>query len=389
MYVALANLTNGGLSGGARKYLEVLAPLLACHPSVSRLDLFVPAQTVDGLRQNSNLNWESWKARDVAQGFRGLRSELLSRRPDVVFIPTARWLDCGPIPVVAMVRNMEPLAVPFAGNPWMECLKTVGRRWVAKRACRNADRIIAVSHFVRDFLTSRWLLPADKIATVYHGVDVPEVDAECQPPAALSQLSEPFLFTAGSIRPYRGLEDAVAALPEIGRRCGNLPLVIGGETEPAMQHYRHGLERLAQSLGCADRLVWCGKLSQPEMSWCYRKCEAFLMTSRVEACPNTVLESLAHGCVSVSTNCPPMPEIYCETAFYYRSKDSSQLAEQVCAALALSADHRRARQEAALRRSGDFTWHRTTDDTVRELLVAAGRTSDVSPQQFAARPCLG
>ena len=384
MYVALANLTNGGLSGGSHKYLEVLAPLLARHPAVSRLDLFVPPQAVNGLKQHSTLNWETWKPSDVAQGFRGLRSELRSRRPDVVFIPTARWLDCGPIPVVAMVRNMEPLAIPFGENPWMEAVRTLARRWVAKRACRKADRIIAVSQFVKDFLTTRWRLPANKIATVYHGIDVPRLGAEVRAPAALSQLSKPFLFTAGSIRPYRGLEDAIAAMPEIGRRCGDLPLVIGGETEPAMRHYRHRLERLAESLGCTDRLVWCGKLSQAEMAWCFVQCEVFLMTSRVEACPNTVLEAMAHACVSVSTDCPPMPEMYGETAFFYRPKESRQLAEQVYTAIALSADQRQARRATSLRRAGDFSWQRTTDDTVRELLVATGRTTELSPQKFAA-----
>lgn len=379
MYVALANLTNGGLCGGSRKYLEVLAPLLARHSGVSRLDLFVPPQAVDGLRRNLTLNWESWKPGDMAQGFRGLRSELRSRRPDVVFIPNARWLDCGPIPVVAMVRNMEPLAVPFGENPWLEALRTLARRWVTKRACRKADRIIAVSQFVRNYLTARWYLSAAKISTVYHGVDVPEVGAETRPPAALNQLSQPFLFTAGSIRPYRGLEDAIAAMPEIRRRCGDLLLVIGGETDPAMQHYRRRLERLAESLGCANSLVWCGKLSQTEMAWCFGQCKAFLMTSRVEACPNTVLEAMAHACVSVSTDCQPMPEMYGETAFFYHPKDSRQLAEQVHTALNLPADQRRARQDAARRRSGDFSWQRTTDETVRELLIAAGRTGLLSP----------
>ena len=385
MHIALANVTNGGLSGGARKYLEVLAPLLARHPAVSRLDLFVPPQAVDGLKQASSLNWESWNPGDVARGFRGLRSEIRSRHPDVVFIPTARWLECGPIPVVAMVRNMEPLAAPFGANSLKGAVRNLARRWLAKRACRKADRIIAVSHFVKNFLTARWSLPADKIATVYHGIGVPRPGAEECRPSALSQVSQPFLFTAGSIFPYRGLEDAITAMPEIARRCGDLRLVIAGETEePAMQYYRQRLERLAASLRCANRLVWCGKLSQAEMAWCFSRCEVFLVTSRVEACPNTVLEAMAHACVSVSTDCPPMPEMYGETALFYPPKDFHRLAEQVTVALALSADDRRAWRTSASRRAGDFSWQRTADETVRELLVAAGRTAELSPQEFAA-----
>lgn len=373
MYVALANLTNGGLSGGSRKYLEVLAPMLASHPAISRLDLFVPPQTLEALHKSTRLDWESWTHNDVARGFRGLRTELNKRRPDVVFVPSARWLDCGASPVVAMVRNMEPLAVPFAGNPWLETLKTWARRWVAKRACTKATRIIAVSNFVNDYLVQQWQLPQDKVATVYHGIDLPGSDDDTQRPAALRDLTQPFLFTAGSIRPYRGLEDAVGALPEVLRQCGDMTLVIGGETEAAMQPYRNRLVQQAEALGCADRILWCGKLSQSEMAWCFRQCQAFVMTSRVEACPNTVLEAMSHSCVSVSTDCPPMPEMYGSAALYYPAGNSAQLASQLVAAMKLDIATRYHMQAAARRRASEFSWQRTVDGTVRELQIACGQ----------------
>jgi len=384
MHVVLANLTNGGLSGGSRKYLEVLAPLLAKHPAISRLDLFVPPQALDSLHKSTRLDWESWTHSDVARGFRGLRTELKKRRPDVVFIPTARWLDCGSAPVVAMVRNMEPLAVPFAGNPWLETLRTLARRFVARRVCRKADRIIAVSDFVKNYLVGNWRLPADKVSTVYHGIDLPTADAELVRPVGLAGHSRPFLFTAGSIRPYRGLEDAVGGLPEILQRFRDLSLVIGGETEPAMRPYRQRLQKQAESLGCADRIVWCDKLNQAEMAWCFRHCQAFLMTSRVEACPNVVLEAMSQSCISVSTDSPPMPEIYGTAAYYYAAGSSSQLATQVCQALSLDAGERYLQQLAARKRAAEFSWLRTMESTVQELQIAAGKTVSPREQKAAA-----
>lgn len=374
MHVCLANLTNGGLSGGSRKYLEVLAPLLANHPAISRLDLFVPPQTLESLHKCTRLDCESWTHSDVTRGFRGLRAELRKRSPDVVFIPSARWIDCGSTPVVAMVRNMEPLAVPFAGNPWLEMVRTLARRWVARRACKRADRVIAVSDFVKDYLVDTWHLPVDKVATVYHGIDLPASDDDSHRPSSLSHLTNRFLFTAGSIRPYRGLEDAVGALPEILQRYPDLMLVIGGETEPAMQPYRNRLQRQAELSRCADRILWCGKLSQAEMAWCFQQCAAFLMTSRVEACPNTVLEAMSQSCISVSTNCPPMPEMFGEAAMYYSAGDCRQMAARVHAALDLGVADRYALQAAGRRRAAEFSWQRTMEETVDQLLIAAGRS---------------
>jgi len=382
MHVVLANLTNGGLSGGSRKYLEILAPRLAAHPAISRLDLFVPPQTVDALHKATRLDWESWTHNDVSRGFRGLRKELRRRRPDVVFIPSARWIDCGDAPVVAMIRNMEPLAVPFAGNPWMETLRTLARRWVARGVCRKADRIIAVSQFVNDFLVQAWHLPADKIATVPHGIDLPAADSEARCPAALANLRQPFLFTAGSIRPYRGLEDAVEALPAVLKVHPELMLVVGGETEPAMEFYRRRLVRQAADLGCADRILWCGKLNAAEMAWCFQQCQAFLMTSRVEACPNTVLESMAFSCLNVSTDSAPMPEFYGDGALYYHAGDGAGLAREVLTALGLDGVQRYTLQAAGRRRAAGFSWQRTLERTVEELQRAAGQS--VLPRKAAA-----
>jgi hypothetical protein len=45
------------------------------------------------------------------------------------------------------------------------------------------------------------------------------------------------------------------------------------------------------------------------MAWCFESCEAFVVTSRGEARPNMVLEALSHGCLSLSTDRPPLPQM--------------------------------------------------------------------------------
>jgi len=141
--VALVNVTNGGLSGGAVKYLRRLLPLLRSHPDVAELHAFVPPGTshIIGLAEPA-LTWHPY---DVYGGFRGLRARLQRLRPDVLFIPTARWLDCGSLPTVVMVRNMEPLTKPIGDNSPGEALRNLGRAYAARRACRRATRVIAVS----------------------------------------------------------------------------------------------------------------------------------------------------------------------------------------------------------------------------------------------------
>ena len=343
MRVAVVNLTSGGFSGGYRKYLDRLVPLLGEDRRVGALEVFGPGST---------------------------RQDVSQLVPDVVFIPTARWSNFGPAPVVSMVRNMEPLTVPFAGNPPGERLKNVARARVARRACRRGDRIIAVSRYVRDFLVDRWGIDASKIGVVEHGVDRPVAKSEASRPRALSaDVEVPFVFTAGSVRPARGLEDAIRALRTLRDRGVSRTLVVAGSSAGS-KGYEKRMRRLAADCGVEPFVTWTGQLSTGEMSWCYHHCSCFLMTSRAEACPNVLLEAMAHGSVCVSVRRRPMTDMLGEAGMYYALGEPADLADRIAGAFALAASARERLSSSTLARVADRGWDRTAARTVDQLELA-------------------
>jgi glycosyltransferase involved in cell wall biosynthesis len=357
MKLAVLTLTRGSVSGGYRKYLQRLVPLLRAQPEVERLDLFVPPQ----MAGPGDL---TWPANDEWRGFRELRKSVAALQPDLVFIPTARVLRVGRIPVVSMIRNMEPLEVPFGGNRFAEGVKNVARARLARHSARRSDRVIAVSNHVRDFLVERWHVPADRVGVVYHGVD-PADPGELPTPAALAALGDaPFLFTAGSIRPARGLEDVIQALAALP---AHVKLVIAGTVDRGAEHYERGMRELARTRGVASRVVWAGHLDRAAMSWCFRRAAFFVMTSRAEACPNVVLEAMTEGALSISTDHPPMPEFFSDAAMYYRRREADALAQRLAEGFNAPESTLLELRQRAKARAGAFTWEATARATVAEL----------------------
>ena len=365
MNVAVVNLTSGGLSGGYVKYLQSLMPHLAAESRVSNVHVCFPdGMQAPDLGALPALHWRT--------GAGGLARLVASLSPDVVFVPTARWPGRLGTPVVTMVRNMEPLLVPYAGHSWTEALRNLLRRRAARHACAQATRVIAVSTFVAQFLERQWLVPPDRIGVVYHGVDDDRSAIEQCPPALIGD-TRPFLFTAGSIRPARGLEDLLEALGRSGTRSDDVRLVIAGAADRATARYAGRLQRRFDALASDGRVQWLGSLTRAQMAWCYRRCLAFVTTTRAEACPNTALEALSHGCVIISTTQPPMPEFFQTCAQYYPPGDAAALAEAIRVTLGLSQE---ARQRAALagqHLASAFTWADTARRTVDELQLARER----------------
>lgn len=361
----MVNRTSGSLSGGYSKYLKELTPLLRSHDAVSELQVFVPEKAAFLVSPRA-APVQTWAGR------RELVDALEAFSPDVVFVPTARLSPLPRIPSVCMVRNMEPLTVPFEGNSLQDKARNVGRWIAARQAVRSADRVIAVSDFVREFLVERWRVDQRKVGTVRHGVEAATAVGDDSRPVSLARGVGDFLFTAGSIRPARGLDEAVLALADLRSRGVHQQLVVAGSADAGSRAYHTGLRRLVVEHGLEGAVHWLGNVTGPEMSWCFSHCAVFVSTTRAEACPNTVLEAMSHGCVSISPGTPPMPEFFGETAWYYPKGNLIMLANLMERAIGLSAQVRATMTGAAKARAREFTWSRCADQTVAQLRQAYG-----------------
>lgn len=352
----MLNLTAGGLSGGYRKYLRRVVPMLCAEGTVRELLVVLPP----GHEQQPGITGDvwSWRPGEHWRGYPALRDRVRAWKPDVVFIPTARYIDCQ-APTLVMVQNMLPMLPPTLRDGLSAWAKLRVDATLARRATRSATRVIAVSDYVRDFLVEHWSVPAQNIGVVYHGVDeaVPIQESSSTP----SLPNEPFIFTAGSLFTYRGLEDAVRAL---ALTATPVKLVIAGEGSAS---YRTRMMALANQLGVANRIVWLGQVDPTVMTVAYQQCVAFVMTSRVEACPNIALEAMASGARCISTSCAPMPEFFAEQALYYAASDSSALATHINTVVGTPTVEAMQHRLGVQQRAGVFTWDDTLRGVVREL----------------------
>ncbi len=372
MRVAIIQWTSGGLSGGSLKYLREVLPRLTQHPDVRQLAVWVPQKFVDELTRLLSARvygLPEWVLRSLGSGSSGFWAQHGLQDADVVLLPCARLLPLEEVPQVVMLRNMEPPLVPFWVNPWRETLRNWARCQTARRACRKAHGVIAVSDYVRRFLVERWSIPERKIRRIYHGVTT---DIDEQPPAERFRLGGPFVLTAGSLRPARGLEDLMGACGVLATQGLRIPIVIAGDIDPGMERYVRRLHSQAQKLRIQDQLHWTGKLSNPELNWLMRRCRMFVVTSRAEACPNTVLEAMAAGCRIVAARQDPMPEILQETADYYTPGACQELAQCMKRIWNESSTERSIKCDSAQQRARLFSWDTTAHQTVAFLKEFCG-----------------
>ena len=375
MKIAIINLTGGGMSGGYKKYLQNVLPRMAAHPDVEAL-LCASSKSVNvqdwfkSLPKVEFVNCKPYRFLGYSADSE-LNRHLQEFSPDVIFVPVERFFRFKDVPVVSMIQNMEPFATNIDGDPFRERVRQWFQVVDAKRTIKKSDRIIAVSEFVRDFLVQKWKIQPGRISVVYHGIDLSKNKGQ-RPVPISKDWDGQFLFTAGSIRPARGLEDLLLAMKHLSLHGEkSVRLVIAGESGHKMAAYQKKLKDLVQQNNLSDRICWTGSLNEKEMAWCYQNCNIFVMTSRVESFGMIGGEAMSHGCICISADNPCLPELFQDAAVFYPPKYGQSLAEAIQTVLTWNDNQRKVMSEKAKKRAGEFSWDVCAEKTMAELKKAA------------------
>jgi glycosyltransferase involved in cell wall biosynthesis len=367
------------VSGGAVAYLRNLAPLLAERfardgdgHSLKFLAHEEQAPLLEGI-EDSQVCWirgaRPKGVRVVWWEQRNLPAIVRKNAADVLFLPCQVGSHAPELRRVLMLRNMEP----FLFERYHYGLKTWLRNRLLRResvrCLRAADRVIAVSGFARERLIHGIGVDAARVRTVYHGRPDQRSSAhDARDQEILTQigLKNHYVLTCGSLLPYRRCEDVIAAFnqgaPGLGAR---MRLVIAGSGTD--RSYGDFLRRTIAASPLHERILAVGHVPSETMGALYRRCVACVIATEIEACPNIAIEAMAAGCVIVSSDRAPLPEMFQGCSLEYRARNIGHLVQQLRLAVENNS-LRREMKSKALKRVEDFSWEKCARETYSALV---------------------
>ncbi len=255
----------------------------------------------------------AWRPAKHLPHLSGLVRYLRAERPDAVFA-----LMSAPNLLAVWARRLAgvPTRVVVSEHNTLSAMLGGSRRWrdrhlprLLGHAYRLADGIVAVSDGVADDLARQTGLPRARITTVYNPVVTPELAAMASQPVAhrwFLPAAPPVVLGVGSLSARKDFPTLVRAFARLRAERDCRLVILGQAASPSKtEEQRAELMALAASLGVAADVDLPGFVTNP---YAYlARAAVFALSSTYEGLPGVLIEALACGCPTVSTDCPSGP----------------------------------------------------------------------------------
>lgn len=242
-------------------------------------------------------------------------------------------------------------------------------RWIYnfkfRRACINADRIIAVSECTKRDIISCYGIAEDKIDVVYQGCD--ELFANVAPEEKKSEvrmkygLPEKYILYLGSIEERKNLLQLAKALNHLK---SDISVVAVGKRTP----YAKLVDDYVQQNNLSDRFMMIHNAPFADLPSLYQMSSVFVYTSFYEGFGIPILEALNSGVPVIAATGSCLEEAGGEGTIYVSPTDEKELAARLDEVL-----NDEALRSTMIEKGKEYASRFTMDKLVGSLLDVYGK----------------
>ena len=297
-----------------------------------------------------------------------LSTEMLTRPPDVLFVPAHVLPLIHPRRSIATVHDLGYLHYPEAHRP----LDRRYLHWSTGWNARQAVAVLADSAATKADLVQTYGVDASKVHVVYLGRD--ETLAPVRDPDALAavreryRISEHYLLYVGTLQPRKNLARMMQAFYQLAAEpaLADVQLVLAGKRGWLYDDLFAQVARL----GLSERVIFPGYIADQALPALLSGALGFVFPSLYEGFGIPVLEAQACGVPVMTSNNSSLPEVAGDAALLVDPHDVDAIAEAMYKLVtddALRAELVRRGFENVKR----FSWEKCARETLK-VLESAG-----------------
>lgn len=299
-------------------------PYLQEIPTLKHLFLHFPPQ---GIWSRIRSLWRVWGItkdiqKDGIQIFHGLSNEL----PLNIGTPEQRKMKAGGkgCKYIVTVHDLIFIHTP----QYYHWIDRQIYNFKFRRACRCADRVIAVSEYTKKEIMHYYHTPESKIDVVYQGCDPvfsQEIEeGKLQEVKARYQLPDKFVLYVGSIEERKNLMLVAKAMAELNRRAAIHVVAVGRRTA-----YVDQIQDFLKAQGIDHLFHFYHQVPYADLPSFYKWASTFAYPSRIEGFGIPLLEAISSGVPAIGCTGSCLEEAGGPNSIYVNPDDAKGMANAI------------------------------------------------------------
>ena len=257
-------------------------------------------------------------------------------------------------PYIFTIHDLNHIDRPENSN----FLKRLYYRFIMRRACHGAFRVLTVSEFSRQRIVSWAQVPAKRVVNISNGVDdCYRTDVEPYKPGYQ------YLLCVGNRKAHKNEARVLVAFSK-AKIDSAIRLIFTG-------HSNNDLMLLCRQLGVENRVVFLGRVPEENLPGLYRGGLALVFPSLYEGFGLPVIESMACGTPVITSNTTSLPEVAGDAAILVDPLSVEQISvgiERLCSDMNL----REILIKRGIQQAKKFRWD-VVASNVQDVLTDLGK----------------
>ncbi len=266
-----------------------------------------------------------------------------------------------PCPIITAVHDVAYAVEPSWFSPRDRRVLAFG----INLTVRHAARVITISEHSKKELVERLRVPSERItitllaaAPLYRRL--PNAERAAFNPTSCG-ISGPFVLAVGNLQPRKNLLRLVEAFARVIKKNPALThqLVLVGKA----QWRESDIQRAIEQHGIADRVVFTGYVSDDDLVALFNRADVFAYPSLYEGFGLPVLEAMACGTPTLTSNVTSIPEVAGDAAELVDPTDIAQIANGLEKMLS-NPQYRAELQRRGFEQVTRFSWDKCATQTI-------------------------
>jgi glycosyltransferase involved in cell wall biosynthesis len=230
-------------------------------------------------------------------------------------------------------------------------------------SAHRARRVVFISRAQEATILPQLNIAPDRASVIYTGWDkrfTPEAKSSAAPFLRRHGIGPRYLLSVSHMYRYKNLVELVRGYSIAAKGLpDDVQLVLVGAEPEA--NYATAVRRAVDESGLAGRVRILGHVPSDDLPPLYAAASMFLFPSTCESFPNILLEALASGAPTLTSNMCSMPEIATNGADYFDPRSPDELASRILS-LWNAPTRRTALALAGVARAQQFSWNRMAEE---------------------------